>query len=133
MYRTRMAAAGGALALAATLAASAPAAAAPTSPRGGNLACPAGTTAFKIDRAPVEGEVLTDGKLTVTITDVRLKADGSGEAYGFDYSASGATVVVTIVKGGPTASRFRVTEGLDTKLSPGGRHYGISNVTFCYR
>lgn len=103
-------------------------------PGGGNQDCGAGYTALKIDRAPVEGEVITDGTLSVTITDVDLKIDGSGEAYGFAISTSGASTVYVIVKGGPHSVSYgpgRTTD-LDTILGPGGRHYGISNVTFCY-
>ena len=80
------------------------------------------------------GQVITDGTFTVTITDVDLKADGSGEAYGFAIDASGASVFYVIVKGGPTSIRHvnGQTTDLDTRVGP-GRHYEISNVTFCYK
>jgi hypothetical protein len=69
------------------------------------------------------------------VTAVRKKADGSGEVYGIDISQTGASVFYVIIKGGPTASVFPngQTTGLNTQLSPGGRHYAISNVTFCYK
>lgn len=127
-------AAGAAATIVAAFGATAPATAAVT---GGNLACPAGTTTLKIDRAPRVGETITDGTLTVVVTDVNVKADGSTEVYGFSYTYSGAEVVQTIVKAGPIASRFSVrtsgTTDLNTRLGPGGRHYEISNVKFCYR
>jgi hypothetical protein len=125
-------AAAGVTFLAASVAGAAPASAVAG---GGNQDCRAGFTTLKIDRAPVEGEVITDGTLTVTITDVDLKTDGSGEAYGFAISSSGASVVYVIVKGGPRSVAYGATRttDLDTVLSPGGRHYGISNVKFCYK
>ena len=125
-------AAAGATLLASTMLGAAPASAAVN---GGNQDCRAGFTTLKIDRAPVEGEVITDGTLTVTITDVDLKVDGSGEAFGFAITTSGASAVYVIVKGGPRSVAFGVgrTTDLDTVLSPGGRHYGISNVKFCYK
>jgi hypothetical protein len=120
----------------ATLLASAVVGAAPASAatNGGNQDCREGFTALKLDRAPVEGEVITDGQLSVTITDVDLKIDGSGEAFGFAITTSGASVVYVIVKGGPRSVAFGTTRttDLDTVLNPGGTHYGISNVTFCY-
>ena len=124
-------AAAGAMLLAGTMAGTAPASAVPL---GGNQDCRAGFTTLKIDRAPVEGEVITDGTLTVTITHVDLKIDGSGEAYGFAISSSGASVVYVIVKGGPRSVAYGAirTTDLDTVLNPGGTHYGISNVKFCY-
>jgi hypothetical protein len=102
---------------------------------GGNQACRAGFSTLKIDRAPVLGETITKGTFSVTITDVDLKADGSGEAYGFSFTSSGASKVYVIVKGGPDSNVHPVgeTTDLDTSLSPGGRHYGISNVKFCYK
>lgn len=124
-------AAAGATLLASTVVAAAPASA---ETGGGNQTCGAGFTTLKIDRAPVEGEVITDGTLTVTITDVDLKIDGSGEAFGFAISTSGASVVYVIVKGGPHSVSYgpgRTTD-LDTILGPSGTHYGISNVQFCY-
>lgn len=102
---------------------------------GGNQSCGAGFSTLKIDRAPVAGEVITDGTLSVTITAVDLKVDGSDEAYGFAYTSSGATTVDVIVKGGPWSVSYgpsRTTD-LDTTLAPGGAHYGISNVKFCYK
>jgi hypothetical protein len=102
---------------------------------GGNQECRAGFSTLKIDRAPVLGETITKGQFSVTITDVDLKADGSGEAYGFSFSSTGASKVYVIVKGGPDSNAHPVgkTTDLDTSLSPGGRHYGISNVKFCYK
>jgi len=131
-FKTTTLAAAGLTLVASTLAAAGPAAAADM---GGNQDCRAGFTTLKIDRAPVEGEVITDGTLTVTITDVDLKVDGSGEAFGFAISTSGASAVYVIVKGGPRSVAFGVgrTTDLDTVLAPGGRHYGISNVKFCYK
>jgi hypothetical protein len=110
--------------------------------KGGNKQCGAGFTALKIDRAPVLGEVITDGRLTVTVTDVDRKVEESHELYGFAVEVTGAGTnpkgVMTfyaIVKGGPTAIAHNLgeTDDLDTRLAPGGRHYGISNVTFCYK
>ena len=130
--KTSALAAAGATLLASTVVGAAPASAADN---GGNQDCRAGFTSLKIDRAPVEGEVITVGKLAVTITDVALKIDGSGEAYGFAISTTGASVVYVIVKGGPRSVAFGTTRtiDLDTVLNPGGTHYGISNVTFCYK
>jgi hypothetical protein len=125
-------AATGAALLATSVVGAAPASAAA---RGGNVDCRAGFTTLKIDRAPVAGEVITDGTFSVKITSVRLKADGSREVYGFNILPSGASVFYTIVKGGPDSNVSplgRVT-GLDTSLAPGGRHYGVSNVKFCYK
>jgi hypothetical protein len=99
--------------------------------RGGNRLCGEGKTALKLDRAPVLGETITDGRLRITITRVKSKVDDSREVYGFDYRANIGSVT-TIVKGGPTAVTYARRVNLDTKLSPGGRHYGISNVTWCY-
>ena len=130
-FKASALAAVGATLLASTVVAAAPASA---TTMGGNQNCGAGFTTLKIDRAPVEGEVITDGTLTVTITDVDLKIDGSGEAYGFAFSSSGASTVYVIVKGGPHSVSYgpsRTTD-LDTVLAPGGAHYGISNVKFCY-
>ena len=135
MYRatTKAAAVTGAAILATTAVATASASAAT---KGGNVACRAGFTTLKIDRAPVEGEVISDGTFTVTITDTRLKADGSGDVYGFDISWPGSPVTkfYTIVKAGPDSnvSPLYRTKGLDTSLAPGGRHYTVSNVKFCY-
>lgn len=109
---------------------------------GGNRGCGEGFTALKIDRAPILGEVITDGTYSATVVDLSYKADGSGEVYGFavednldDPDDSFDPVVYVVVKGGPTSIRHRngQTEDLDTGLSPGGRHYAISNVTFCYQ
>jgi hypothetical protein len=131
-FKASALAAAGVTFLAATVAGVAPASA---ETGGGNQACRDGFTALKIDRAPVAGEVITDGTLTVTITDVDLKIDGSGEAFGFAITSSGASVVYVIVKGGPRSVAFGAgrTTDLDTVLNPGGTHYGISNVTFCYK
>lgn len=129
--KTSALAAAGATLLASTVVGAAPASAAVN---GGNQDCGAGFTTLKIDRAPVEGEVITDGKLTVTITDVDLKIDGSGEAFGFAISTTGASVVYVIVKGGPRSVTYEKRKiDLDTMLNPGGTHYGISNVKFCYK
>jgi hypothetical protein len=121
----------GAVALTGGMALAVPSATAEVVAPGGDV-CPEGTTSLKIDRQPVEGEIITDGTLSVLITDVRFKADGSGEAYGFDYQADGGTVVLTFVKGGQRVSKFNTTTGLNTVLAPGGRHYQISYVNFCY-
>lgn len=102
---------------------------------GGNQDCGAGYITLKIDRQPVLGEVISDGTLSVTITQVDYKVDGSGEAYGFSYTSVGASTVYVIVKGGTQSVAYgsaRTTD-LDTILGPGGRHYGISNVKFCYQ
>jgi hypothetical protein len=84
---------------------------------------------------PALGDVYTDGKLTVTVTDVNYKADGSKEVYGFSIDITPASTFYVIVKGGPTNIRHNngQTTDLDTRLGPGGRHYGISNVKFCYK
>lgn len=121
--------------LLATTAVTAVAAPASAETTGANRTCGTGFTALKIDRAPVEGEVISDGTLTVTVTDVDLKVDGSGEAFGFAISTSGASVVYVIVKGGPHTVSYGPTRttDLDTILGPSGTHYGISNVTFCYQ
>jgi hypothetical protein len=125
-------AAAGATLLTATVFAAVPATAAKG---GGNVDCRGTFLTLKLDRAPVMGETITDGVLTVTITDVDLKADGSGEAYGFAITTEGAAKVYVIIKGGPRSNVSPVGKvaDLDTSLAPSGRHYGISNVTFCYK
>lgn len=114
-----------------------PAIAAPATAKvgGGSSACPAGTVGYKIDRAPVEGERIQRGALDVTIDDVRYKADDRTEAYGFDYTDNAGSLVTVIVKGGNVVSRFNknLTTSVSTRLAPGGRHYEISYVKFCYR
>jgi hypothetical protein len=101
-------------------------------PGGGNQSCPDGYVLVKVDRAPILGEVVTDGVLSVTITNVYYKVDDSNEVYGFDYSSN--LPVLTIVKGGPNSNLYSMmrTTHLDTILGPGGRHYGISWFGFCY-
>jgi hypothetical protein len=47
--------------------------------KGGNRQCQAGFTALKIDRAPVLGEVVTGGTLSVTVTDVDRKVEERNE------------------------------------------------------
>jgi hypothetical protein len=110
---------------------------APTSAveNGGNRDCNAGFTTLKYDGMPTLGDVYTDGTLTVTVTGVDYKADGSMEIYGFSADITGASTFYVIVKGGPTSIRHSngQTTDLDTRLGPGGRHYGISNVKFCYK
>lgn len=130
----RKAAVVGATLLVASLGTTAPASA---GAGGGNQECRDGFTTFKPaeDFTPVVGDVYTDGTITVTVTSVQKKADGSDEAYGFSIDVTGATTFYVIVKGGNISSAFPngQTDDLDTRLSPGGRHYEISNVKFCYK
>jgi hypothetical protein len=100
-------------------------------PGGGNQSCPEGYVMLKVDRPPVEGEVISDGVLSVTITEVKTKLDGSGEVYGFDIE-SNIPVWGVIVKGGPRSFLFHRMTDLDTFLGPSGSHYGVSWFAFCY-
>ncbi len=77
------------------------------------------------------GEVISDGTLSVTITGVKTKLDGSGEVYGFDFE-SNIAVWGTIVKGGTRSFLFHRTSDLDTFIGPSGSHYEISWFGFCY-
>lgn len=128
---------GAALATVAGLAATAVVAAPSSAQTTGLRACHPSWNAvsFKVDRAPVLGDTFTDGTFTTTVTDVNVKADGSGEVYGFSMSDPGVSWWTTIIKGGPvsTVTPHRDLTDMNTKLSPGGRHYEISNIIFCYR
>jgi hypothetical protein len=93
--------------------------------QGGNLACPSGTTTFKIDGNPVGGRY-SDGTLTVTVT------GNNGTSFSW---TSNQVVNSVVVKGGPTA---RLNGGGTSGIAVApynpnsGGLYGISHVSFCY-
>lgn len=104
----------------------------------------------KLDRAPVIGDVVVQGPLSVTITDVKTKEDG--EVIGFKGSALGVPVQYVIVKSGQTTKVYDMSvvssDGgftLENTFSPGGflftagqavtgksSHQQISYLAFCY-
>ena len=90
---------------------------------------------LKVEGQPSVGDTFTSGGVTFTVTDVDYKADDRSEAYGFSVTAGGVSSFYVIVKGGNQSFAHLLNQGtdLDTGLSPGGRHYQISNFTFCYK
>lgn len=90
---------------------------------------------IKLDRAPVVGDVITDGTVTITITAVTYKADGSGEVVGFDFESD--SPVSLIVKGGKYSKTYYfnapTTGGTGwTATKANGTHYEVSFAAFCY-
>ncbi len=102
--------------------------------------CPAGEVQLKLDRAPVVGDVISDGTLTIEITGVEYKA-GESEAKGFTFTVLSGDVadIDVYVKGGKNVQFYEDENRTDPFYSPtkggpgsGSKHFGISYVQFCY-
>jgi len=103
-----------------------------------------GSIELKIE--PVRAGTYSDGKLTATIGLRTLAADDPahpGDQTGsqvFDYTASGATVLGVIVKGGTDANFYDYRPGgassrtgLHAPVNPSNEmFFGLSHISFCY-
>jgi outer membrane biosynthesis protein TonB len=99
-----------------------------------NPSCPEGTTEVKIE-SPEDGDSATNDGFEVTISVNEAMQT-------LDFSATGGTVVATIVKGGPNANVYNYPTGEteDTGLHApenentpqDGDFYGLSHVSFCF-
>ena len=101
----------------------------------GNASCPEGTTPVKIEN-PSDGDSGSDGDFEVSIG-----VDGAAQT--LDFTATGGTVLVAIVKGGPDSNLYdyrpagtTADSGLhapENENTPQeGDFYGLSHVSFCF-
>jgi hypothetical protein len=114
-------------------------------PGGGNIACSSIDSRYlelkyDLDQGDLfVGQVISDGTLEVTITEIFRKQDGSGDIAGFSFTAD-IPVDAVIVKGGSQPAKvygryMSATTSYSRLFTPvkgDGTHFGISNVKFCY-
>jgi hypothetical protein len=110
---------------------------------GGNISCSSIDSRYKELKYDLDhgdlfvGQVISDGTLRVTITEVFFKKDG--DLVGFSFTAN-IPVDAVIVKGGSQPAKVygklqpakTSYTRLFTPVKAPGTHFAISNVKFCY-
>jgi hypothetical protein len=108
---------------------------------GGNLKCSElGLEELLLDDAPsYAGQIVSNSDVTVEITAVGEKLDGSGEIVKFMWTQlDGPTIEWVVVKGGPGNYKYPgsftgyLWAPIKGEPGTGSSHHGISNVRWCY-
>ena len=108
---------------------------------GGNLKCSElGLEELLLDDAPsYVGQIVSNGDVTVEITAVGEKLDGSGEIVKFMWTQlDGPTIDSVVVKGGPANYKYSnpypdyLWAPIKGEPGTGSSHHEISNVRWCY-